>query len=204
MSPQSTLFNTQGVIIGACLIETNAFHRINGILKPDYFTPNYAKIFMAMQALNEANKPIDIVTVCAYLSIGKTLDFNKQTFLNLASITNMVCSTANLVHHSLWLIEQYWQAKALQAIPNTKTIINLELAQTLDDLKAEINSPDYDILDSLTMIVENIQLCYPKDYHVYKNLIEVKRQMQLDVSQIEEILLERGELKPKQSINNLN
>ena len=38
MSPQSTLFNTQGVIIGACLIETNAFHRINGILKPDYFT----------------------------------------------------------------------------------------------------------------------------------------------------------------------
>jgi hypothetical protein len=54
------------------------------------------------------------------------------------------------------------------------------------------------------MVVENIQLCYQKDYHVYKNLIEVKRQMQLDVSQIEEILLERGELKPKQSINNLN
>lgn len=197
MSPQSTLFNTQGVIIGACLIETNAFHRINGILKPDYFSPNYAKIFMAMQSLHELHRPIDIVTVCAYLSTGKTLEYNKQTFLNLAAIANMVCSTANLVQHSLWLIEQYWQAKALQAIPNTKAISNLELAQTFDDLKAEINSPDYEILDSLPTAISKINIFYPKEFHVYKNIVEVERQMSLDVTEIEEILFQRGELKPK-------
>lgn len=197
MSPQSTLFNTQGVIIGACLIETNAFARINGILKADYFTPKYAEIFKAMQALIEMHKPVDIVTVCAYLSTGKTLDFNKETFGKLATIANMVCSTANLINHSLWLVEQYWQAKAIQAIPNTKTLLNLELAKELDELKNEIISPDCNILDSLSIITEHIQHCHPQDFHVYKNLLEVERQMKYDVFQIEEILLERGELKPK-------
>lgn len=61
--PQAIDF-LEEVVIGACLIEQEAFGQIADILKPNAFYDSRHKlIFEAVQSLSAENKPIDILTV---------------------------------------------------------------------------------------------------------------------------------------------
>lgn len=63
-------------VIGACILDSQAFKRVSPILKPEYFyTPKYQIIFEAMTDMSMRNIPIDLLTVIQCLQrIGKILD----------------------------------------------------------------------------------------------------------------------------------
>ena len=71
--PQAVDF--EEVVIGACLIEQEAFGQIVDILKPkSFYETKHRLIFEAIQSLSAENKPIDILTVTEQMRVNGTLD----------------------------------------------------------------------------------------------------------------------------------
>ncbi len=56
-------------IIGACLIEKDAYARIHGILEPEVFYSNGNKIvFESISKMWDEGQPIDILTVTSFIA----------------------------------------------------------------------------------------------------------------------------------------
>jgi hypothetical protein len=190
MTPQSIIHNLQCTILGACLLEPNAFERINDILYPDLLQPNFAKVYAAMQTQHDALKPINIIYITKAMSA--TLDEQKKHFAALAYMTNMVCSTANLEHDCICLFEQVYKQKAIAALPNPKTLHNLELAQEIIEISEALHEPNSDILEILPTSAKKLEVYYPNDLHPCKAFIQLSRDMSHDIFQIKENLTKKG------------
>ena len=56
------------VVLGALMIDTDAFSVVSEILHPEtFYEPRHQKIYHAIQSLNMREKPVDIMTVCEEL-----------------------------------------------------------------------------------------------------------------------------------------
>ena len=96
--PQAVDF--EQVVIGACLIEQEAFGTIADILKPaSFYETKHKLIFEAIQSLSAENKPIDILTVTEQLRAMGTLDEAGGPFY-VAELSNKVVSSAHIEYHA--------------------------------------------------------------------------------------------------------
>lgn len=101
-------------VIGACLLERDAYARIHGILDGDVFYSNGNKIiFESIVKMWDEGQPIDIFTVTSFIIRGgnDTLEsYNTSYFVTKA--TNHVVSTVNLEFHC-YLIRQLYAEREL-------------------------------------------------------------------------------------------
>lgn len=96
--PQAIDF--EEVVIGACLIEQEAFGQIADILKPNAFYDSRHKlIFEAVQSLSAENKPIDILTVTDRLRKTGDIDAAGGPYY-IAELSNKVVSSAHIEYHA--------------------------------------------------------------------------------------------------------
>lgn len=190
MKPQSVYFHLQCAVLGACLLESSAFQRIEGVTSPTHLQPGFNKVFATMQNLHEATKPISIIDVAKAMSKG--LEENKRNFAAMAHMLTHVSSTAYLEHHAISLAETHWCNTAKAALPNAKTIHNLELAQDILELHETISDPECDILEVLPQSAKRFEVFYPNDLHVVKALLQVASDMSEDVFRIKESLTKKG------------
>lgn len=86
----------QEIVLGAILLEKDAYSVVSSILSESCFTGYYADVFRAMQQVNVASKPIDLITVTQYL---KSIRSNIKPY-DVAALTNKVASTANIEAHA--------------------------------------------------------------------------------------------------------
>ena len=62
LQPQAV--DVEKVVLGALMIDKDAFSVISEIVRPEtFYEPNHQKIFTAIQTLNMSETPVDIMTV---------------------------------------------------------------------------------------------------------------------------------------------
>lgn len=98
LPPQN--IEVERAVLGAMMIEPEAFFRGLEILKPEYFyQEGHAKIFQAMEALAEKDSPADLVTVADQLHKSGDLErIGGRSYI--ASLTTGVVTSGNLEYHA--------------------------------------------------------------------------------------------------------
>ena len=110
--PQAVDFEES--VLGALMLEGEAFLQVNEILKSGYFYKvEHGKIYEAISKLSSKLQPIDINTVAEQLRIDKELDaVGGQSYL--IYLTNRIASTAHIEFHARIIAQKYVQRELIR------------------------------------------------------------------------------------------
>lgn len=105
------------IILGACLIESDAFEKIASELsESDFYDKRNQSVFKAISGLYKERKPIDMMTVTqAMLSSGELESIGGPIYI--ASLTSKIGSSAHILDHAMIVKERSIQRRGL-AIAN--------------------------------------------------------------------------------------
>ncbi len=101
------------IILGACLIESDAFEKIASELsEADFYDKRNQSVFKAISGLYKERKPIDMMTVTqAMLSSGDLESIGGPIYI--ASLTSKIGSSAHILDHAMIVKERSIQRKGL-------------------------------------------------------------------------------------------
>ena len=98
LQPQAVEF--EKAVIGACIIEQDAFGTVSDFLKPQsFYESKHQVIFQAIQSLAAANSPIDVLTVVEQLQKNGELE-NAGGAAYIAELSRSMLSAAHLEYHA--------------------------------------------------------------------------------------------------------
>ena len=120
LQPQAV--ELERAVIGACLIEQDAFATVSDFLKPQsFYESKHQVIFQAIQSLAASNAPIDVLTVVDQLQKNGDLD-NAGGAAYIAELSRSMLSAAHLEFHARIVAQK---ALARDLISYTSTIQKL-------------------------------------------------------------------------------
>ncbi|MGB1019399.1 MAG: replicative DNA helicase [Chitinophagales bacterium] len=130
------------LVLGAIMLEQNAFDNVSAILKsPDnFYVDAHQRIYSAMIKLTEENEPIDMYTVTERLRSTAELEAVGGAYF-IASLTNKVASSANIEAHARIVVQKFLKREVIsvssQAIKDAfdETVDVFDL---LDSTEAEL------------------------------------------------------------------
>jgi replicative DNA helicase len=94
-------------VLGALMLEKDAYSKIVDILKPDcFYSPQNQKIYEAIQTLGSMSQPIDMLTVTEQLRVLGTLE-EVGGPLRISQLTTSVASAANVEFHARIVAQKY-------------------------------------------------------------------------------------------------
>ena len=100
LQPQAT--DIEKVVLGALMIDKDAFTVVSEIIKPEtFYESRHEKIYEAIQSLNLQQKPVDIMTVVEELRHKGTLSSN-------------VASSAHIEYHAHILAQKFLARQLIQ------------------------------------------------------------------------------------------
>ncbi|HVX00515.1 MAG TPA: replicative DNA helicase [Candidatus Babeliaceae bacterium] len=152
-------------VLGAIMIEKNAFDIVIEILKPEcFYTEPNQRIFRAMQGLQQKNSPIDLLTVVEELKFREELDLVGGPFY-VTKLTNSVVSSANIETHARIILQKFIQRELIRIsgeIINDAYEESTDVFDLLDDAESKLFEitnnhlrKDYASID--TVLVKTIQ-----------------------------------------------
>jgi replicative DNA helicase len=101
-------------VLGAIMLEKNAFDTVVEILKPEcFYVEAHQRIFKAMQGLAQKNQPIDILTVVEELRKREELEMVGGPYY-VTTLTNAVVSSANIDAHSRIILQKFIQRELIR------------------------------------------------------------------------------------------
>ncbi|MEP6584210.1 MAG: replicative DNA helicase [Ginsengibacter sp.] len=101
-------------VLGAIMLEKNAFDVIIEILKPEcFYVEANQRIFRAMQGLQQKNSPIDLLTVVEELRFREEIDIIGGPFY-VTKLTNSVVSSANIETHARIVLQKFIQRELIR------------------------------------------------------------------------------------------
>ncbi len=101
-------------VLGAIMLEKNAFDVIIEILKPEcFYVEANQRIFRAMQGLQQKNSPIDLLTVVEELKFREEIDLIGGPFY-VTKLTNAVVSSANIETHARIVLQKFIQRELIR------------------------------------------------------------------------------------------
>ena len=105
LQPQAV--ELERVVLGALMIDSDAFSMVSEILKPEtFYEPRHQKIYEAIQTMNMEERPVDIMTLVDELT--KMGEIEKVGGANyLMEISQQVASAAHIEYHARILAEKY-------------------------------------------------------------------------------------------------
>lgn len=117
------------VVLGALMIDKDAFSVVSEILKPEtFYEPRNQKIYSAIQKLSMDENPVDIMTVMAELKRQGTLEeVGGPTYI--VDLSSHVASSANIEYHSRILAQKY---TARQLISFASVVATKAFDETVD------------------------------------------------------------------------
>ena len=105
LQPQAT--EIEKVVLGALMIDKDAFTVVSEILRPDtFYEPRNQKVYAAIQTLNMAEKPVDIMTVAEELRHEGELE-NVGGPNYIVELSSHVVSSAHIEYHAHILQQKY-------------------------------------------------------------------------------------------------
>lgn len=127
-------------VIGACLIEREAFGKVYQILNPEcfYYSTNQ-KIFQTIKDMYVNGTPIDLFTVNDHLQRvqGITTINNINADYLLCKMTNNVVSSAHIEYHS-YLIKTMWMDRELIRLTTGGTKFDGDAREKIQDLQDKL------------------------------------------------------------------
>src|SRR6185436_11042987 len=101
-------------VLGAVMLEKNAFDTVVEILKPEcFYVEAHQRIYKAMQGLQQKNQPIDILTVVEELKSREELEMVGGPYY-VTKLTNAVVSSANIEAHSRIILQKFIQRELIR------------------------------------------------------------------------------------------
>lgn len=161
-------------VLGAILIEKDAFAFISNILTPEYFYVDaHATIFRIMQLLVINSEPIDLLSVTERLRKEAKLEEVGGAFY-LSELTNKIASSANVEYHARIIIQKFIQRELIRisndiirdSYEDTTDVFDL-LDTSLGRIMAIANSGNNNI-KSLTQVILKINQSIITDSSIAK------------------------------------
>lgn len=110
LQPQAT--EIEQVVLGALMIDKDAFSMVSEILRPEtFYEPRHQKIYKAVQTLNMEEKPVDIMTVTEQLAHQGDLEGAGGPSY-VTGLSARVASSANIEYHA-HILQQKYMARQL-------------------------------------------------------------------------------------------
>ncbi len=101
-------------VLGAIMLEKNAFDDVVDILKPEcFYVEAHQRIFNAMQGLANKSQPIDILTVAEELRSREELEMVGGPYY-VTKLTNAVVSSANIEAHARIILQKFIQRELIR------------------------------------------------------------------------------------------
>lgn len=127
-------------ILGACLLEKEAFGRTFGLIeKENFYFEGHQLIYDTIAELYNSGFPIDILTVVDYL-------VNKQNKIEIdgtnvpyfvTRITNHVVSSAHIEYHSI-IVRRMWMERELKKLTQGAVLLEGDVKEQIDQLNKSI------------------------------------------------------------------
>lgn len=142
MQPQAT--DIERVVLGALMIDKDAFSIVSEIIKPEtFYEPRNQKIYRAIQTLSMNENPVDIMTVIEELRHEGTLeDVGGPTYI--VDLSSHVASSANIEYHSRILAHKYMARQLISFAGNIETKAFDETTD-VDELMQEAESSLFEL-----------------------------------------------------------
>lgn len=100
-------------VIGALLLEKDAFDKVKSFLKPEHFySEAHTEIYKAVIALASGNNPVDMRTVVNHLREKGTIELVGGSYY-IAELTSKVASAASIEYHARVLVEKAIKRRAI-------------------------------------------------------------------------------------------
>ena len=105
LQPQN--LEVEKVVLGALMVDSDAFSVVSEILKPDtFYDPKHQKIYEAIQTMNMEERPVDIMTLVDELTkMGALEKVGGAAYL--MEISQQVASAAHVEWHARILAQKY-------------------------------------------------------------------------------------------------
>jgi replicative DNA helicase len=101
-------------VLGAIMLEKNAFDTTAEILKPEcFYVEAHQRIFKAMQGLSQKSQPIDILTVAEELRSREELEMVGGAYY-VTKLTNTVVSSAHIETHARIILQKFIQRELIR------------------------------------------------------------------------------------------
>lgn len=101
-------------VLGAIMLEKNAFDNVVEILKPEcFYVEGHQRIFRSMQSLAQKSQPIDILTVVEELRSKEELEMIGGPYY-VTKLTNAVVSSANIEAHARIILQKFIQRELIR------------------------------------------------------------------------------------------
>lgn len=112
LQPQAT--DIEKVVLGALMIDKDAFTVVSEIIKPEtFYEARHQKIYGAVQSLNLQEKPVDIMTVVEELRRKGTLDeIGGPAYI--VELSSNVASSAHIEYHAHILAQKFLARQLIQ------------------------------------------------------------------------------------------
>lgn len=153
-------------ILGAILLEKDAFQKAYELLRPEYFyTESHKRIFKSFERLSKLYHPIDTLTVVEDLRNSEELELIGGGYY-LIQLTNGVFSSANIQTYSRIILEKHIQRELIRIGSNG---INdayedrSDVFELIDNLESELKIINRSILDTKKINIEKISFSVISD-----------------------------------------
>src|SRR5689334_2823836 len=101
-------------VLGAIMLEKNAFDVVAEILKPEcFYVEAHQRIYKAMQSLVQKSQPVDILTVVEELKSREELEMVGGPYY-VTKLTNAVVSSANIDAHCRIILQKFIQRELIR------------------------------------------------------------------------------------------
>lgn len=168
--PQSK--DAEEVILGALMLEKNAFEVASDILTAEcFYVDAHQRIYKAINDVNSSKLPVDIVTVVEQLKKNEDLEMVGGAY-NVMRLTNNVVSSANMEGHCRIVLQKYLQRELIRI---GGEIINMSYDESTD------------IFDLMDFAEENVSSLRMRN--VRKNFKSLRKIMLDNLKALEELRL---------------
>ena len=117
LPPQA--LDVERAVLGALLIDSNAFDTIQDFISPDtFYSDSHKLIYKSMMTLSAVPKPIDLLTVSEQLRKDGNLDHVGGAFF-ISELTNAIATSANIEYHARIIAQKYLQRELINISSRT-------------------------------------------------------------------------------------
>lgn len=133
--------HAEKAVLGALLIETEAFHTVEQILNADmFYCDNHKILYRTIAQMYQNNIGVDLVTVSNELK-NKKLFNDSLTPLFIAELSSRVGSAAHILQHALYIKQEYIKRSVIEVSQKAMQSIYSgdDIADVLYQLSQSVN-----------------------------------------------------------------
>ena len=147
LTPQAV--DLECVILGAVMLEKDAYDVIKEIIKPEsFYKDGHFRIFKAVQSVASRNEPIDMITIVQELKRTGELELVGGAYY-ISSLTSRVASASNIGTHAQIVAQKYLQRELIKI--NSKCM-NMAYSEATDI---------FELLDEVKLNISNLEKSIP-------------------------------------------